>query len=199
MIRFFIVIFCSTASAATIYKSEDEFGRPVFSNRADETASEVELKEPTTYKAEKVVVPKISQKETQSQQRYRTLTIVEPENDASIRDNDASIRDNAGTLTLTVKVEPRILSHHTLTLLMDGEHYQKLTESGTTILQNVDRGTHLLQLQVTPEQSGEIIETGPAHPPSPYSGTQYSTKLPIRTILVHILQICSTIQLCIAH
>ena len=156
MIRFLIVIFCSTASAATIYKSEDEFGRPVFSNRADETASEVELKEPTTYKGGNLPAPKAAKNETPvQQQRYTTLAIVEPE-------NDATVRDNAGTLTLSVKVEPRVQSHHTLTLLMDGQSYQKLAGTGSTVLANVDRGTHVFQLQVTDEQSGEVIKTGPA-------------------------------------
>lgn len=156
MIRFLIVIFCSSASAATIYKSEDEFGRPVYSNRADETASEVELKEPTTYKGGNLPTPKASKNEAPGQQqRYTTLEIIEPA-------NDAAIRDNAGTLTLTVKVEPRVHSHHTLTLLMDGQNYQTLTGTGTTVLENVDRGTHVFQLQVTHEQSGDVIETGPA-------------------------------------
>jgi hypothetical protein len=156
MIRFLIVIFCSTASAATIYKSEDEFGRPVYSNRADETASEVELKEPTTYKGGNLPTPKASKNETPvRQQRYTTLEILQPE-------NDATVRDNAGTLTLTVKVEPSVHSHHTLTLQMNGQNYQKLAGTGTTVLENVDRGTHVFQLQVTHEQSGEVIETGPA-------------------------------------
>jgi len=64
MLRFIIVIFCSTTSAATIYKSENEFDRPIYSNRADEIASEVELKEPTTYKGGNLpATPKASKKE----------------------------------------------------------------------------------------------------------------------------------------
>ncbi|MDG2070827.1 MAG: hypothetical protein P8J55_03635 [Pseudomonadales bacterium] len=83
------------------------------------------------------------------------MDIVAPE-------NDTAVRNNAGILTLTVKVEPRVQSHHTLTLLMDGQPYQKLTGTGTIVLENVDRGTHVFQLQVTHEQSGKVIETGPA-------------------------------------
>lgn len=156
MIRFVFIIFCSTASAATIYKSEDEFGRPVFSNRADETASEVELKEPTTYKGGTPHSPRVLKKKTPAPQpRYTAVEIVTPE-------NDTAVRDNSGTVTLTVNIEPPLHSQHILTLLMDGQENQELDGSGTAILANVDRGTHTFQLQVTHRKSGEVIETSPS-------------------------------------
>ena len=163
-----LFLFSFSACAATIYKSEDELGRPVFSNRADENAEKVKLKEPTTYESHRPATPlraRSSKTESEPEQKYTDLLIVEPA-------NNSAIRNNAGTVELSVEVKPEIQKGHTLELLMDGNPVKSLTGTGSVVLENIDRGTHVFQLRVSKSKGGTIA----SGPPTSITVLRHSTK-----------------------
>ncbi|HAK50370.1 MAG TPA: hypothetical protein DCM54_00480 [Gammaproteobacteria bacterium] len=152
-----LLIVSQNIAAATIYKSEDEFGRSIFSNRAYENAEKVKLKEPTTYESHQPATPLRSRNpkpEAEAEKKHTNLLITDPA-------NNRAIRNNAGTLELNIKVEPEVQTGHTLELLMDGNPVRALTDSGSIVLANVDRGTHVFQLRVSNIKSGANVASGP--------------------------------------
>ena len=160
---FSLLVFFSTALAAPIYKSEDESGNPVFSDKAPESAEQIEVKEPATFESSlyakqyKSVTDKIqSAKDSNNSDtfKYQTLAITSPE-------NGTAIRDNAGNIELHFLVEPGIQQGHTIQLMMDGQVHSAVGSTGSVSIQNIDRGTHQFNLNVTRKEDGKVLQTGP--------------------------------------
>jgi len=80
--------------------------------------------------------------------RYDTLEIVSPA-------DDAPVRDNAGNVTIVSNISPRLQSGHTLRLMMDGAVVQEGPQ-GTFDLANVDRGTHMITLDIV-DSAGNVL------------------------------------------
>ncbi|MDA0790329.1 MAG: hypothetical protein O2780_12830 [Proteobacteria bacterium] len=147
----------STLVADPIYRTTDEFGRPVFTDQGAEDADVVELKQPTPFAGNDVFKEMRSRPKEDDQItkfRYTTASVTGPA-------DGTTVRDNAGNLTLSVMLSPTLQDGHRLELLMDGAVYKTLKGPGTVQLENVDRGTHEFALQVTHAESGKAIITGP--------------------------------------
>ncbi|MCH8257245.1 MAG: DUF4124 domain-containing protein [Proteobacteria bacterium] len=158
---FFLLLLFANVLAAPVYKSEDESGNPVFSDRAAESAEQIEVREPSTFKSSLYTRPykRVQSKPSNTSDdndnfKYQTLAITSPE-------DGTAIRDNAGNLTLHFSVVPAIQQGHSLHLMMDGQVYSSLGSSGFVSMQNVDRGTHQFRLTVTRTKDGKVIQTGP--------------------------------------
>jgi hypothetical protein len=89
-------------------------------------------------------------------QRYSLLRILVPQ-------PDASIRDNAGNLIVSVNSEPALFPGHRYRLLLDGEAVGEAGTSPVFPLENIDRGTHQLAVEII-DQQGRIIERTPSQP-----------------------------------
>ena len=74
--------------------------------------------------------------------------------------DDAAVRSNAGTLTVLVRVDPQMQDGHRLQLLLDGVPSATAGRKPEFHLENIDRGTHTLQLQII-DGSGRVLFTGP--------------------------------------
>jgi hypothetical protein len=144
-----------------VYRTTDEHGRPVFSDTASDDAKEVEVKTPMTFPAgrfanqyNRVTAPGNAGGEgDEAAFAYKKLAITSPT-------PDEAIRSNAGTLTVSFVVDPSPRQGHTVQLMMDGKVLQKVRGSEPIALENVDRGTHQVQLQVTDDESGTVLQQG---------------------------------------
>ncbi len=87
---------------------------------------------------------------------YELLRILVPE-------PDASIRDNAGTLIVTASSEPPLLAEHAYRLLLDGQPVGAPGRSPVFALENIDRGTHQLAVEIIDAQ-GRTLERTPSQP-----------------------------------
>lgn len=76
---------------------------------------------------------------------------------------DATIRDNAGKLIVTATSEPALHPGHGYRLLLDGRIVGEAGRSPVFALENVDRGTHQLAVEITDAQ-GRIVERTPGQP-----------------------------------
>jgi len=155
-------------AAEKVYKTRDKDGNVVFSDVPPATAAEaekaaVEVRATNSYEPEGGRkngtgnrTPWIVDEEGEGEQEfipYATLQVLAPL-------NDAPLRDNAGNVSVQVGVEPALRGAHRLRLLMDGS--EVATVSGTAFfIENVDRGTHSLVLEVVDEE-GEVLQTSAA-------------------------------------
>lgn len=80
---------------------------------------------------------------------YSTLSIVSPV-------NDASVRENSGRVTVTVSILPPLAVNLQLRLIMDGKTMGQNSGTGFP-LENVDRGTHSLLLEVV-NSAGQSLQ-----------------------------------------
>lgn len=88
-------------------------------------------------------------------QRYEVLRILAPA-------PDATIRDNAGNLIVTATSEPSLHPGHSFRMVLDGTASAPQS-SPVFPLSNVDRGTHLVAIEII-DQDERIIERTPAQP-----------------------------------
>ncbi len=73
--------------------------------------------------------------------------------------DDAAVRSNAGTLTVLVRVDPQMQDGHRLQLLLDGVPSATAARNSEFHLENINRGTHGLQLQIV-DDTGRVLFTG---------------------------------------
>ncbi|KIP99857.1 MULTISPECIES: DUF4124 domain-containing protein [Pseudomonas] len=76
---------------------------------------------------------------------------------------DATINDNAGNLIVTVNSDPALHPGHSYRLLLDGQPVGSAGRSPVFPLENVDRGTHQIAVEIITE-GGIIVERTPSQP-----------------------------------
>ncbi|UCJ17078.1 DUF4124 domain-containing protein [Pseudomonas sp. MM211] len=76
---------------------------------------------------------------------------------------DATINDNAGNLIVTVNSEPALHPGHSYRLLLDGQPAGSAGRSPVFPLEDVDRGTHQIAVEIITE-GGIIVERTPSQP-----------------------------------
>jgi hypothetical protein len=148
-ISLFLVLFAGCLLAETVYKTVDEDGNIIFTDKPSEEAEEIEIQKletienpnPPRYTPPKQAEEKLPQ--------YKSLTVTSPENGAGIRSNN-------GNVTISLSLEPALSRGHKIIILMDG----KEVGSGTSVsLQNVDRGTHSINAKVVDANGETLIST----------------------------------------
>jgi hypothetical protein len=141
------------AEEGKIYRSRDANGNVIFSDKAKASADKIEVAEPMTYQA-----PKITQKlsppigQDIDSFSYLSITITSPKIDEAIRSNN-------GALTVSFTVKPPLQSGHSVQLILDGKLEQSTQDSTRFELDNVDRGTHSILLNIVDEKTRTVIKS----------------------------------------
>ena len=147
-----MVLAGTTNTYAQVYKSINEQGKTVFSDKPSPEAEEVEIEAPNT------APPVTSRSNTspspeQAQEGYSTLTITSPA-DGHI------IPNGLVAFVVTVSAEPALAEGHRFKLVIDGETYS--TSSSTSILvASIPRGPHKLTVSIIDEE-GTALKTSKA-------------------------------------
>lgn len=87
---------------------------------------------------------------------YQLLRIIVPEPDATVRAND-------GALIVSATSDPVLLPGHLYRLLLDGKPVGEPGRSPVFPLNNIDRGTHQLSVEII-DTLGRTIEQTPSQP-----------------------------------
>lgn len=157
-----IGVLLSLSATAEIYKSVDESGNVVFSDRpADADAVPVELQQPTTYTPRKLPTTRgqtAPEEEAETPKpaasSYTRVEIVSPE-------QDETIRDNTGQVAVSIALQPRLRPGHSLTLVMDGAVLVENLKTTSLPMSNIDRGSHELRVLVMDDQGREVGSSEP--------------------------------------
>ncbi len=166
LLTYFIVL----PVAAEVYRTVDENGNVIFTDKPSPGAVEVEIKEIKTVEppAPETPAPETPATEMPSEEAgeqpspeqsefagYTKLEITNPV-------NDTVVRDNAGNVTISVSLEPalNIDAGDQLVLYMDGARASAGTVNTFNLL-NVDRGTHSFSVAVVNEAGEELMRSAP--------------------------------------
>lgn len=148
------LIVCATAQAE-IYKSTDIHGNVMYTDRPAKSAKPVDVRNTNSIPA--VTVPRVDKSEAESALanaegavKYRAVRIVEPA-------NDSGIEHGPGNFTVRASSTPKLAENHALQLYLDGAAYGKANSSGSFALQNIDRGTHTLTVNVV-DSTGRALK-----------------------------------------
>jgi len=148
---FSLLLILSVPALAQIYKYTDDKGNTVFTNQPPEGVAADEVKLPpantVNIKTPDMPPPLADDRQDEQRQPYRSLSI------GGIPDDEA-LRANNGTFTVTAQLDPPLLQGHQVRFLLDGIPQAPASPSTSLQLNNVDRGTHRLEVEVL---SGERV------------------------------------------
>ena len=151
-----LLVLISCAAGAEIYKSQDEKGEWIYSDRPSPSAQRMKLPPLSTYTPTvKSLPPDVDQKEAAGSM-YNVMVLVEPK-------NKSVIRDQQGEVGVSVELDPllNIKLGHKIQYYIDDTPHGEPTESSRHRLENVDRGTHTLGASVLNAAGGVLVSATP--------------------------------------
>jgi len=153
---FGLLLALALPASAAIYSYVDAEGNRVFTDRpGSRVAEQVEPKPANSMAAQPISPPKQAVKVLKpTTPGYTLLDIVQPV-------PDATIRNNAGELTVSVTSNPALHPGHQYRLLLDGAPAGAPGESPVLTLQNIDRGSHQLVVEVIDSQGESVLSSEP--------------------------------------
>ena len=129
---------------AKLYKCEDAEGNIVYTDELCVDGKEIKLPPLHTY-TPAVVPPSFptQQNGNKESDTYESVSIIEPK-------NDKEIYDNTGTVTVGIKLVPELktLKGHEFSIALDGKQLKTKGVTNQIKLQNLDRGSHSVQVFV---------------------------------------------------
>lgn len=143
-------------TSAAVYSYIDAEGNRVFTDRPGGQAAEpVQTKPSNSMPAQPMpsATPPVKVMKAPIP-GYKLLEIVQPE-------PEATIRDNAGTLTVSVTSDPPLHPGHQFRLLLDGAAASAPGASPVIAVENVDRGSHVLVVEVTSASGETVLSSAP--------------------------------------
>ena len=142
---------------AQVYTYIDAEGNRVFTDKPRSSAAKpVQLAPSNSMPSYEYQAPQAPAVIEAPKLRYHVLRILIPL-------PDTTIRDSAGNLIVTAHSEPGLFPQHRYRLVMDGQPQGEAQTSPVFALENIDRGTHQIAIEIIDEQ-GRIVERTPSQP-----------------------------------
>ena len=152
------LLLLSLPTVAQVYTYIDAEGNRVFTDKPRQgNAEAVQLAPSNSMPApDSMNQPAAAEPMAKPVLTYQMLRILIPQ-------PDATVRNNAGSLIVTATSEPALHAGHSYRLLLDGEAVGEPGRSPVFPLENVDRGTHKLVVEII-DAKGLLIERTPSQP-----------------------------------
>ena len=155
---FVVLILSALPLSAAVYKWVDGSGQVHYSDQPSPGASEVELPEAMIYtppdygSAGDAAEGDVESGEPVSGGGYKTLAVVQP-------GNDETLRSNEGNVAVSIEISPTLSNGHRFRLYLDGSPISGELTTPQITLQNVDRGSHNLEVAVVDENGQEVLRS----------------------------------------
>jgi len=144
-----VIIMPAYSNSASVYVWRNELGNMVFSDTPRPGAGEVSIKTANVMRSNSRVETELL--DISPQKINNTYDIV-----ITIPKNNATIRDNTGSIFIQSIIKPVFKRGLTIQLLLDGKAYSSPQIHGRFSLRNIDRGEHIIQMELIDEK-GEVI------------------------------------------
>ncbi|MDA7084798.1 DUF4124 domain-containing protein [Pseudomonas sp. SA3-5] len=151
------LLLLSLPAAAQVYTYLDAEGNRVFTDKPQQgNAERIQLAPTNGMHSNTHEAPPAATPPSAPPLSYQMLRILVPQ-------PDATIRDNTGNLIVTATSEPALHPGHGYRLLVDGQATGESGRSPVFALENIDRGTHQLAVEIVDAQ-GRTLERTPNQP-----------------------------------
>ena len=147
-----LLVLLACTVQAEIYKSQNEKGEWVYSDKPSPEAERMKLPPLSTYTPAPIKQPSVSDTDReQPDYTYKSMVFVAPV-------NDATVRDNQGIVSASVKLDPSLMGQqgHKIQFYLDGSPHGTPVAGSNLMIKNLDRGTHALGARVL-NASGESL------------------------------------------
>ena len=156
LLLFLLTFLISPLLQAEVFRLVDAEGNVHFSDQNRKGSQQIELK-PATVIGTRVNPPAQPQETSpQSGQNttapYENVAIIKPANDESIRSND-------GLVNVMIKSNPGLANGDSYRLSMNGEVIKGNLSTGLIPLENVDRGSHTLTVEIIDKSGNSLISS----------------------------------------
>lgn len=149
----------SPLAAAQVYTYIDQDGNRVYTDRPTKGAKVIELAPSNAMPApqtKRLSPPAATAAKPKPAMSYGLLRILVP-------GPDATINNGAGDLIVTATSEPALQEGHAYRLILDGQVSGSSGRSPVFALNNLDRGTHHISVEII-DEGGRILEKTPNQP-----------------------------------
>ena len=151
MKKLIILVLCIFVSASitaeTVYKKTNPDGSVIFTDQPSKDTEEVKIRKPTTFSP--IRLPSLQSPKKKAKSVDYVVNIIEPANDSTI----IGITDVKVTVTIT----PDLVQNHRFRYQLGNQTLD--TQKTTVSLDNVSRGTHVLNVSVI-NHKGEVVSSG---------------------------------------
>ena len=149
-----VLITCTVQ--AEIYKSQNEQGEWVYSDKPSPSAERMKLPPLSTYKPPALQSAPAPARQEEPEDVYKSMAFVEPENNATIRDNE-------GVVGVMLRIEPMLKSRqgHKIQYYLDETPYGAPVVGLKLTLKNVERGSHVLSARVLNAGGEPVFSASP--------------------------------------
>ena len=155
---FLVLMLGAVPLSAAVYKWVDGGGQVHYSDLPSQGATEVELPEsmvytPPDYSAGEDGAAADSGEAT-SGGPYKSIAVVQPTNDETLRSNE-------GNVAVSIEISPGLAEGNKFRIYLDGNQVPDELSSPQITLQNLDRGTHSLEVAVVNGDGQELLRSAP--------------------------------------
>lgn len=152
-----LLLILPACALADVYTYTDAQGNRVFTDQPHKNAKRVEILPSNSTSGspppQRTLKSAPAKAKARPMFRYDMLRVLVPE-------PDATVRSTQGELIVTVTSEPALQEGHSYRLLVDGKPSEQAGRSPVFPLNNVDRGTHQLAVEIL-DESGRVLEKTP--------------------------------------
>ena len=153
-----VLLLFAAAAVGEVFKWVDENGIVQYGDRPPtEGAEKVALPPSSVYTPRPlpaVARPDEGQPSGVAAVAYKRVVIRRPS-------DDATVRDNTGAVELAVELDPTLQPGHRMSVIIDGRTIYDQLEVDRVVLNDVDRGTHRLQVKVLDADGAEQAASQP--------------------------------------
>ena len=159
ILLFLLILLAAPLLQAEIFKWVDDQGNVHFSDQNQEGSRPIELKPTTVIETPAAPAPTAQPQQTGEQARqeaavaYESVKIVQPNDDESIRSN------GEGVINVMIEREPQLSRGDSYRLTMNGDVIEPYLTSGVIPLENVDRGSHTLSVEIVDQSGNSLISS----------------------------------------
>lgn len=151
-------------ASGQIYQYRDSQGNLYFTDKPTQGAQKIEVKEPEVIPVPVPAIPDPSE----------TPMTVKPEvmiNQANYYKNlaitspipDETIRNNIGLIDVNIEIQPELRGGDRVVLFLDGQNAGESLSARSFTLQNIDRGTHVIQFKILDAGGKQIGASEPVN------------------------------------
>lgn len=150
-----MLVLVSACVQAEVYKSTNEKGEVVYSDRPSVGAKRVRLPALPTYTAPPVVPSANAARDPAENTHYENFSFSKPK-------NDDTVRNNLGIVIIESKLVPTLQTQlgHRVQFYLDGTPNGPLIDRTSITLSNLDRGEHTLSASVIDMDGKVLASTG---------------------------------------
>ena len=146
----FITLILLIPVSAEVYRTTDENGNVIFTDKPSPGAEEIEIDEVQTVSPPPVRDFRYTPPKKKGKSNYKKAEITTPK-------NDDVITGGTGNVSVSISLEPALQDTDRIVLYMDGE---KQSDSSSTSfeLSNLDRGTHTIKVDII-NKGGKVLKS----------------------------------------